>query len=167
MIPRAFRIRDFRSIVDSGICPLSGDNITVLAGQNEAGKTAILSALRDFDLAEGDSPKTPEFIPEGKYDTAISTVAIEFEANADEIFAYLGEENLWVPAGVFNHLRQNRRFWVERNLLTNKFSLDKQLITFWEEAKPIKIPGAQNVIQDASETAGAAQVDTKRMLEPS
>lgn len=38
----AFRIRDFKSIVDSGICLPSGDNITIVAGQNEAGKTALL-----------------------------------------------------------------------------------------------------------------------------
>lgn len=68
MKPLAFRIFHFRSITDSGVCNFSGDGITVLAGQNEAGKTAILLALRDFDLEEGDAPKTPEYMPEGKLD---------------------------------------------------------------------------------------------------
>jgi len=44
----SFRIRNYRSIVDSGECFLSGDGITILAGMNEAGKTAILEALEDF-----------------------------------------------------------------------------------------------------------------------
>src|SRR5215510_11249572 len=114
MIPRAFRIRDFRSIVDSGICPLSGDSITVLAGQNEAGKTAVLNALRDFDIPEGELPKTPEFIPEGKYDTAQPRVAVEFELDIDQIDDYLAQENLWIPPGLINHIRQNRRLWIER-----------------------------------------------------
>jgi AAA15 family ATPase/GTPase len=52
MRPIAFQILDFKSIENSGICKLSGDGITVLAGQNEAGKTAVLTALRDFDLEE-------------------------------------------------------------------------------------------------------------------
>lgn len=44
----AFRIKNFRSIVDSGWQNLSPDNITCLIGQNESGKTSILEALRVF-----------------------------------------------------------------------------------------------------------------------
>jgi len=44
----AFRIRNFRSIVDSGLKYLSSDNITVLIGQNESGKTSVLEALKAF-----------------------------------------------------------------------------------------------------------------------
>jgi predicted ATP-dependent endonuclease of OLD family len=46
---KSFRIRNYRSIKDSGVCYLSGDNITILAGKNESGKTAILEALEDFN----------------------------------------------------------------------------------------------------------------------
>jgi predicted ATP-dependent endonuclease of OLD family len=48
MIIRAFHIKNYRSIVDSGICYLSHDNITALIGQNESGKTSVLEALRSF-----------------------------------------------------------------------------------------------------------------------
>jgi hypothetical protein len=44
----AFRIRNFRSIVDTGWLSLSPDNITCLIGQNESGKTSVLEALRVF-----------------------------------------------------------------------------------------------------------------------
>lgn len=44
----AFRIKNFRSIVDSGWCTLASDNITVLIGQNESGKTSVLEALQSF-----------------------------------------------------------------------------------------------------------------------
>jgi len=44
----AFRIRNFRSIVDTGWQSLSPDNITCLIGQNESGKTSILEALKVF-----------------------------------------------------------------------------------------------------------------------
>lgn len=41
----SFRIRNFRSIVDTGRIQLSSDNITALVGQNESGKSAVLDAL--------------------------------------------------------------------------------------------------------------------------
>lgn len=44
----AFRIKNFRSIVDSGLKYLSPDNITVFIGQNESGKTSVLEALKAF-----------------------------------------------------------------------------------------------------------------------
>lgn len=43
-----FRIQNYKSIRDSGWCYLASD-ITILAGQNESGKTAVLEALRDFN----------------------------------------------------------------------------------------------------------------------
>jgi ABC-type ATPase involved in cell division len=44
----AFRIRNFRSIVDTGWQALSPDNITCLIGQNESGKTSVLEGLKVF-----------------------------------------------------------------------------------------------------------------------
>ncbi|RPI45798.1 MAG: hypothetical protein EHM46_01340, partial [Bacteroidetes bacterium] len=44
----AFRIRNFRSIVDTGWQELAHDNITSLIGQNESGKTSILEGLKAF-----------------------------------------------------------------------------------------------------------------------
>jgi len=44
----AFRIRNFRSIIDTGWQSLSPDNITCLIGQNESGKTSVLEALKVF-----------------------------------------------------------------------------------------------------------------------
>lgn len=41
----SFRITNFRSIVDTGWVNLSPDSLTALVGQNESGKTAVLSAL--------------------------------------------------------------------------------------------------------------------------
>jgi hypothetical protein len=41
----AFKIQNFRSIIDTGWVSLSMDNVTALVGQNESGKSAILDAL--------------------------------------------------------------------------------------------------------------------------
>jgi predicted ATP-dependent endonuclease of OLD family len=45
---QAFRIRNFRSIVDTGWQNISPDNITCLIGQNESGKTSVLEGLKVF-----------------------------------------------------------------------------------------------------------------------
>ena len=42
-----FRIKNYKSIVDSDDCYFS-DKLTILAGKNESGKTSILEALEDF-----------------------------------------------------------------------------------------------------------------------
>ncbi len=44
----AFRIQNFRSVVDTGWHQLAYDNITSLIGQNESGKTSILEGLKTF-----------------------------------------------------------------------------------------------------------------------
>ena len=65
---KKFRIKNFKSITDSGDCYLT-DTITILAGKNESGKTSILEALEDFDTDEkirdtAKPIKSPEAIPE-------------------------------------------------------------------------------------------------------
>jgi ABC-type ATPase involved in cell division len=44
----AFRIKNFRSIMDTEWQPLSPDNVTCLIGKNESGKTSVLEALKAF-----------------------------------------------------------------------------------------------------------------------
>ncbi len=44
----AFRIQNFRSVVDTGWHQLAHDNITSLIGQNESGKTSLLEGLKAF-----------------------------------------------------------------------------------------------------------------------
>lgn len=55
-----FRIRNYKSIKDTGYCFLSSD-LTILAGKNESGKTTILEALHDFDRSIGSV--SPEALP--------------------------------------------------------------------------------------------------------
>lgn len=63
-----FRVKNYRSITDSGDCFLT-DNITILAGKNESGKTSLLEALEDFDtdktIRDDAKPiNNPEALPE-------------------------------------------------------------------------------------------------------
>jgi hypothetical protein len=133
MWPRAFRIRAFKSIADSGVCVLSGDGITVLAGQNEAGKTAVLTALRDFDLEEGAKPKTADYQPDEQLD-AIPSVSVEFASvDVKEIVGALQTEKKTIPDAVLKVLGERKVIWITRDLVRGKFSLDDDLSKLWIE----------------------------------
>lgn len=78
---KSFRIKNYRSIEDSGICYLSGDNVTILAGKNESGKTSILEALEDFDT---DRQIRNEAVPLHDIE-AIPEIALTFELDEKKI----------------------------------------------------------------------------------
>lgn len=44
---KKFKIQNYKSIVDTGLCHIN-QNLTIFAGMNESGKTSILEAIRDF-----------------------------------------------------------------------------------------------------------------------
>lgn len=67
----SFRIKNFKSIIDTGeCCLLKSDNILVLGGQNEAGKSAVLESLsffrngpaEDFELLHRRKDENPEVV---------------------------------------------------------------------------------------------------------
>lgn len=135
MRPIAFRIWDFRSIKDTGECTLSGDNITVLAGQNEAGKSAALMALRDFDLPQGKPPLTSEFWPEGNQD-AVPKVGVLFDVDPGKINEDLAKSNRGLPKDVVDYLNNKRQMWIYRELATGNFAFDPAIAALWPSIKP-------------------------------
>jgi len=80
------RIKNYKSIIDSGDCYLT-DTVTIFAGKNESGKTSILEALEDFDTeveirAEAKPIKQKDAIPE---------ISITFKANKGSLKEIFGE----------------------------------------------------------------------------
>lgn len=45
---KAFRVNNFKSVIDSGLIHLSVDHITTIIGQNESGKSALIEALDSY-----------------------------------------------------------------------------------------------------------------------
>jgi predicted ATP-dependent endonuclease of OLD family len=172
MRPLAFRIKDFKSIEDSDVCYLSGDGITVLAGQNEAGKTAVLSALRDFDLEEGAAPQTQDYQPEERLD-ANPLVSVQFELDSREIYAAMQEENVSLPAQVLQLMEQKPTvtFWITRELKTGQFSLDELLANLWpsEDDTGSDLPVATKAESEATleESPTGDQKEPARIMVPS
>jgi len=83
---KKFRIKNYKSIIDSGDCYLT-DTVTILAGKNESGKTSILEALEDFDTeaeirVEAKPIKQKDAVPE---------ISITFEADKDSLKEIFGE----------------------------------------------------------------------------
>ena len=85
---KKFRIKNYKSIIDSGDCYLTND-VTILAGKNESGKTSILEALEDFNI----NSKIRTNAKPIKNESAIPEISITFEiakSNLETIFSSIG-----------------------------------------------------------------------------
>ncbi len=111
----AFRIKNFTSIIDSTWCDLSLDNITVLIGQNESGKTSILEALRSFFTSE----ISPDFI---RSDGNFPEISCSFEIDPEEVDRILPDRT--ISPKLIKKIKDNRRI---------------NLIRIWEEKKASKL----------------------------
>ncbi|EPC8419176.1 endonuclease [Bacillus wiedmannii] len=107
------RIKDFRSIEDTGRIYVDS-NLTVLAGQNESGKSNVLKALEAFSTSQflgGD-------YPEGKERTASDpTVEISFIVKSEDIKRYL-------KASVYHSeffSEGSYSFTIRKSLVTQKY----------------------------------------------
>jgi len=141
----SFRIRNYRSIVDTDWCDLSPDNITVLIGQNESGKTAILEALHAFDEGEisNDDLRSDDSMPE---------VICSFELNEKE-FNYIFKET-FLPIILNKKLKEKKyrinlkRIWKssEENIL----ELDDHELSqcFEQQLSGFADESAKNILND-------------------
>lgn len=127
-----FRILNYKSITDSGDCDLLTDKITILAGQNESGKTSILEALRDFDI---DRSIPLEAKPDGK-DNANPEIICEFSIEKSDIewIENDKEEKIEIPKEVTDALLKEKAVIIKKSLPSNNHSLDEKLIRVWEKA---------------------------------
>lgn len=153
----AFRIKNFRSIVDTDWCNLSEDNITGLIGQNESGKTAILEALYSFDsenISEDDLRSGSE-LPEVSCSFSLD------ETEFNEIF-----KDRFFPKNLIKKIKSKKyrvnltRVWETKD--SNKLVLeDRELVSFFEYDQNQKETIAQeNSTQDEpqQETSQAKQI---------
>jgi len=161
---KSFKITNYKSIIDSGECRLSdNDNITILAGQNESGKSSILQALRDFEngaIGE-DSLRDDNLIP--KIDCTFSVIEDDF--NQEEFF-----ESIDIPESVVKLISGLKEIKISKTLvqginltstldenLTKEINVildeENELINKKnEEIKAGKTTGEQNTLWDFETT---------------
>ncbi len=80
----AFQIKNFRSIQDTGQCEISGEDVAVLVGQNEAGKTSILEGLMAYEnltTHENDI----------RSDGTLPSICCEYDLSENEVRDWFGE----------------------------------------------------------------------------
>lgn len=74
----SFQIKNFKSIIDTGECIVSElDNVVVLAGQNESGKSSLLRALSDFERGIFDADSVPFSIESNQSQSVSCTYKVE------------------------------------------------------------------------------------------
>jgi len=124
----AFRITNFRSMIDSKVTYLSSDNITTLIGKNESGKTTILEALHSFS----NGTITEDIL---RSDSTFPVISCLFEFNGKYLKDYLNIEK--VPEGLKKKLLKKKSIWLQRswkNLATTTFTCsDTDLVDYYTE----------------------------------
>jgi len=178
----SFRIQDYRSIKDSGTCYLSGDNITILAGKNESGKTTILEALEDFNrerqirdnaIPLNNRDAKPEIsivfeIDEGTIDDICDEIGIESRASKPIIITYVRK----YPSKYTYMLNSDDRRIIgiqeEQSLKLQQREITKnykRLKTTHSEYPQIDVP-LPEINPDDIETCHAVLVDFRTNIQP-
>ena len=117
-----FRIKNFRSIIDSGYCSLAHDNITALIGQNESGKTSVLEALKSFS----DGSIISDIL---RSDLSLPVVSCRFLLNVDELSIISRSIN--IPAELRKFILEKQEIMLIRSWnsdLNSKLEIDGEEI---------------------------------------
>lgn len=126
-----FRIKNYKSIIDSGDCFLT-DNVTILAGKNESGKTAILEALEDFDTDKDIREQAKPI----KNEDATPQISITFEFSKSEL-KDIFEELEWEKKPTQSVQLEIKKIYPNQYLITSQ-SLSSAGIIDGETAEKIK-----------------------------
>jgi len=117
MILKSFRIKNYRSILDTGWNNLSPDNVTALIGQNESGKTSVLEALKSFF----DGKITDDIL---RSDLSIPEISCIFHAEASGELLQPGNR---FPEGVRERINETGQIYLTRtwsNLTDSRLVLE-------------------------------------------
>ncbi|MEK9196209.1 MAG: AAA family ATPase, partial [Patescibacteria group bacterium] len=142
----AFRVKNFRSIIDSGWCDLSTDDITTIIGQNESGKSALLDALSIFykPTLDDDSIRSDDTLPE---------ISCTFKLTRKDVTDLFDENE--IPKGFRGNLESNgskitlTRTWNGSESDSNSLELEN------EKLKQLLIDQAEEVRLEAEARAKA------------
>lgn len=117
-----FRVKNYKSIIDSGDCyPTHG--VTILAGKNEAGKSSFLEALEDLN---NETNIRASAIPIGDSD-AKPKIAVEFQVDKNEAAQIIEKTDLSreIKNSILEVLKNENQLYIEKkypNIYTISFS---------------------------------------------
>jgi len=120
----SFRIKSYRSVVDTDWRPLAPDGITALIGQNESGKTSILEALESFY----NSTITEDVM---RSDDTSPQVACSF-SDVSLVLAQLPQEKQWPDTLIETIKKTDRvnivRSWPAQGNTSSTLDLEEEVI---------------------------------------
>ena len=122
-----FRIQHYKSIKDSGWCWLASD-VTTLAGKNESGKSAILEALRDFDI-EGES------IPDGARpidDSGDSMIEMSFDVEESILDEIAVDTGITINKEIREYVSENKVTVIKHH--NGEYDLAEEIYTLLDKA---------------------------------
>ena len=93
----AFRVKNFRSIQDTGRCEVSAEDVAVLVGQNEAGKSSVLEGLMAYEavaIHENDL----------RSDGSLPKMVCEYELSDSEFRDWFNPVALELSGSTIDHL---------------------------------------------------------------
>ncbi len=132
---KRFKIKNYRSIVDTKWQELASDNITGLIGQNESGKTSILEALNSFynGIISDDILRSDMSLPE---------VACSFSISKKELSGFFSEKK--IPEKIQGIIHKSgqltlRRTWNADKTSYLSFGGDEIRAYYQEEEEKIEI----------------------------
>ena len=123
----SFYIKNFRSLIDSGWKNLANDNITVLIGQNESGKTTVLEALNSFYTGQINEDVL-------RSDMSMPEISCKFQLNGENIGKVIQLEKL--PEKIQDTFKNFQSISLSRiwdDLYTNRIIVDEPVINDYFE----------------------------------
>lgn len=156
---KAFNIKNYRSIKNSGWNHLAYDNITALIGQNESGKTSVLEGLQSFY----DGKISDDIL---RSDMTWPEVSCTFDLEGKSIFDFISQEN--IPGDLADLLELKKEITITRKWKADRSSSirvsDIDVIDFYENIKKKKLEFEGQVQSNISNLLQKAELIFKDML---
>ena len=155
----AFQIKNFRSIVDSGKCYLSPDNITALIGQNESGKTSVLESLKSFyeGIITDDILRSDLTFPE---------ITCTFLLEENKVLGdYIDMADL--PAELYATVAQKTEIALKRKWINSRNSTitiaDAEILDYFEHLENGKAEVTKRIADSIPELLKQAEISSREM----
>jgi predicted ATP-dependent endonuclease of OLD family len=159
---KRFRIKNYRSIVDTGWHELASDNITGLIGQNESGKTSILEALNSFynGIIFDDVLRS---------DLSLPQVSCSFSITQEEVDRFFSEKK--IPEKILEIIHQAGQITLTRTWNTEKTSYlsfgGDQIRKYYDDLEKKKRDQNEKTLQELNkiiDEAGKAEEQLSQAL---
>jgi len=155
---KQFKIKNYRSIINTGWQDLASDNITGLIGQNESGKTSILEALNSFytGIISDDIMRSDLSLPE---------VSCSFNVSPSVLKKIFPDKK--VPARILEIANSTEQITLTRSWNADKSSYlsfgDEAVIRYYTELEEQMKDFREKTLEELQKIIGEASIAEKEL----